>query len=126
MKRTILAIYLGGFLLQAETPAPNEQTKLQPYQTTALANALRGLNGRGDHALPDYLQLRNFKANPRSYLTARAKTPSISMDCVIPLLEAHANRALDKEMRVPVKRDSSVSDRMPTLKGLPACHNNKE
>lgn len=125
MKRTILAMYLGGFLLGAESPARNEGTKLQPYQEAALANALRGWDARRDQGVLRYLDPRSSKSQRVPHLMAKANTQPAELQCAIPLVEAHANRALDSRMQVRVKRDSSLSDPMPNLKGLPVCRNEK-
>lgn len=121
MKRTIVALCSGAFILAAKNPAPNSDVKLQPYQATALLNALRGSKIQGANQLPGHLKLRDLKLQAVPTLMARAKLQTSGVDCAIPLLEARADRSLDKKMKVPINRDSSLSDAMPKLKGLPAC-----
>lgn len=126
MKRIILAMYFGGLLFGAEAPAPNAQARLEPYHARALANALRGLNTQTSHELPGYLERRDPKSEPLALLMANSNAESSDVGCAIPLVEAHANRALDNKVQRQIKGDSSLSDRMPKLKGLPVCRDNKE
>lgn len=125
MKRTLVAICLSGLLSGAETPAPKQEMKLQPYQAAALANALQASKTQAGDRLLSYLDTRNSKPQSRPLLMSRARTQWPEAECAIPLLEAHANPALDSKIHVPVNRDSSLSDRMPKLKGLPACRESK-
>lgn len=125
MKRAIVAIYLSGFLSGAEMPAPKQEMNLQPYQAAALANALRAPKTQTRDRLLSYLNPRNSKSESRPLLMSTAKSQRPEAECAIPLLEAHANPALDSKMQVPIQRDSSLSDRMPKLKGLPTCRDGK-
>jgi len=125
VKRTLVATYLSGLLLGAEAPAPKQEMKLQPYQAAALANALRASKTQAGDRLLSYFDRRHSKPEPGPLLMSRANTQRPEAECAIPLLEAHANPALDSKIQVPVNRDSSLSDRMPKLKGLPACRESK-
>jgi hypothetical protein len=125
MKRTILAMYLGAFILGAETPASNAQPKLQPYQTSALANALRASSGPASARFAGSLNLRNLKEEPRVVLPPETTLQSPGADCAIPLLEARVNREVDRKMQFPIKPDSAGTDAMPKAKGLPACRQDR-
>lgn len=125
MKRTVVAICLSGFILGAETPAPKQELKLQPYQAAALANALRGSKAQASDRLLSYLDPRNSNSQSLPLLIAKTKTQSQELACAIPLLEAQADRAQDSKIRVPAQRNSSVADGMPRLKGLPVCRDTK-
>lgn len=61
MKRAIVAIYLSGFLLGAEMPAPKQEMNLQPYQAAALANALRRSKTQTRDRLLSYVNPHNSK-----------------------------------------------------------------
>lgn len=125
MKRAIVAIYPSGFLLGAETPAPKLEMSLQPYQAAALANALQASKTQASDRLLSFLNPRNLKPDSHPLLMSTAKSQGPESACAIPLLEAHANPALDSKMQVPIKRDSLLSDGMPKLKGLPVCRDGK-